>query len=277
MFSDKAIKEVLMKGKLVKTVLMAMVFSCLTIGLAVAAPTLDSVVKKGTLVVATDMTAVPMQFRDASGKPTGFTVELLELAAKEMGVKIEWQDTSWESLIPSLLSGKVDMIAANMSITLSRLKSVRFSDPYFNTGIVVLAKKSSSLKNWKDCADPSVKMGATMGSVHADFIQKTWGKKPSQYENLVEYLTDLKAGRIDAVMEDEMVCADIIKKNPDLKILSGYVRPDCYGLTFRQDQDSNSLVNWFNWFLKWEKLNGNYAKLYQQYVGIEWAPALIVD
>ncbi len=42
------------------------------------------------------MTAVPMQYRDASGKPTGFTVELMELAAREMGVELVWQDVAWE-------------------------------------------------------------------------------------------------------------------------------------------------------------------------------------
>jgi polar amino acid transport system substrate-binding protein len=99
-----------------------------------------------------------MQYRDASGKPTGFTVELMELAAKEMGVTIKWEDLAWESLIPSLLTGKVDMIAANMSMTLSRMKSVRFSDPYFSTGIVVLARKNSSLVKWSDAAAPNVKM-----------------------------------------------------------------------------------------------------------------------
>jgi len=260
-----------------KKLLVLLVVSCLVVTVALAATTLETVIRRGKLIVATDMTAVPMQYRDASGKPTGFTVELMELAAREMGVAIEWQDMAWESLIPSLLSGKVDMIAANMSMTLTRMKSIRFSDPFFLTGIVAIARANSPLVSWKDLATPEVKMGATMGSVHADFIEQTWGKKASLYDNLAEWMTDLKLGRIDSVMDDEMICIELISKNPDLKILEGYVRPDTYGLAFRQDQDSDSLVNWFNWFIKWQKLTGEYGKIYEKYVGKEWEPSFIID
>jgi len=87
-------------------------------------------------------------------------------------------------------------------------------------------------------------------------------------------MTDLKLGRIDSVMDDEMICIELANKNPELKILEGYVRPDTYGLAFRQDQDSDSLVNWFNWFIKWEKLTGEYGKIYEKYVGKELVPRL---
>lgn len=242
-----------------------------------AATTLEEIVKKGKIVVATDMTAVPMQYRDPTGKPTGFTVELMELAAKYMGVEIEWQDMAWESLIPSLLTKKVDMIAANMSMTLTRMKTIRFSDPFFLTGIRVLARKDSKMVSWKDIADPSVKIGATMGSVHADYVEKQLKKKPFLYENLAEWLNDLKIGRIDAVMDDEMLCIELVKKNPELKMLDGYVRPDTYGLAFRQDPESDSLVNWFNWFIKWIKLTGEYGEIYKKYTGMEWTPSPIID
>ncbi len=242
-----------------------------------AASTLEEIIKRGKIIVATDMTAVPMQYRDPSGKPTGFTIELMELAAKYMGVEIEWNDMAWESLIPSLLTKKVDMIAANMSMTLTRLKTIRFSDPFFLTGIRVLARKDSKMVSWKDIADPSVKIGATMGSVHADYIEKQLKKKPFLYENLAEWLNDLKKGRIDAVMDDEMLCIELVKNNPELKILEGYVRPDTYGFAFRQDPESDSLVNWFNWFIKWIKLTGEYGEIYKKYTGMEWSPSPIID
>jgi polar amino acid transport system substrate-binding protein len=109
-----------------KKLLVFVVIALLLVSSTLVATTLENIVKKGKIVVASDMTAVPMQYRNPTGKPTGFTVELMELAAKEMGVQIEWQDMAWESLIPSLLSGKVDMIAANMSMTLTRMKSIVF-------------------------------------------------------------------------------------------------------------------------------------------------------
>lgn len=260
-----------------KKILCLLVLVLLVSMVVFAASTLEEIVKRGKIIVATDMTAVPMQYRDASGNPTGFTVELMELAAQEMGVEIEWKDLAWESLIPSLLSSKVDMIAANMSMTLTRCKSVRFSNPYFLTGIVCLARADSDFTSWKDLKADGVKMGATMGSVHADFIEESWGKEASLYESLAEWVTDLGIKRIDGVMDDEMILIEVSNKNPNLKVLDGYVRPDTYGLTFRQDQESDSLVYWFNWFLDWEKLNGNYGAIYEKYVGKEWTPNPIID
>ena len=183
------------------------------------------------------MTAVPMWYRDPAGKPTGFTVELMELAARK-----------WESdRMAGYGLGKPYSFAPLGKSRYDRREHVDdphqneidpFSDPYFLTGIVAIARKDSPLVSWKDLAAPSVKMGATMGSVHADFIEQTWGKKASLYDNLAEWMTDLKLGRIDSVMDDEMICIELANKNPELKILEGYVRPDTYGLAFRQDQDS---------------------------------------
>jgi polar amino acid transport system substrate-binding protein len=245
--------------------------------ITLAATTMDDILKRGKLVVATDMTAVPMQYRDADGNPTGFTVDLMNVAAEKMGVELEWQDLAWESLIPSLMAGKVDMIAANMSMTLERAKSIRFSDPYFLTGIVVLSRKEAGFTDWTQLAAPDVKMGATMGSVHADYIEANWGKKASLYDNLAEWVTDLKLKRIDGVMDDEMICVEIVKKNPELEIVPGYVRPDTYGLAFRQDPESDSLVYWFNLFLKTVKLTGEYNEIYKKYVGRDWKPAWVID
>jgi polar amino acid transport system substrate-binding protein len=108
-------------------------------------------------------------------------------------------------------------------------------------------------------------------------MQQNWNKKPALYENLTEWLTDLKNGRIDGVMEDQLIALNLVKKDPDLKVLTGFVRPDTYGLTFRQDQDSDSLVNWFNWFIRWEKMNGNYGKIYEKYVGTEYVPDILAQ
>ncbi|MDD3714351.1 MAG: ABC transporter substrate-binding protein [Atribacterota bacterium] len=233
------------------------------------------VLEKGELVIATDMTAIPMQFRDKDGNPTGFTVELMELMGQKLGVKIKWVDYQWESLIPSLLSSKVDMIAANMSMTLERMKTIRFSNQYFLTGISCVARKDSKLESWEELDSPDITIGTTMGSVHADFIEKNMKAKASLYDNRSEYLTDLKNGRVDAVMDDEIVCMDIVKAESDIKFLKGLVRADTYGLTFRQGSETDRLVEWVNNYLLNVKLMGDYGQLYEKWFGKKWEPSWI--
>ncbi len=234
-----------------------------------------NVLEKGELVVGTDMTAIPMQFRDKDGNPTGFTVEMMELLGQKLGVKITWVDYQWESLIPSLLSNKVDMIAANMSMTLERMKTIRFSNHYFLTGITCVALKDSKFESWEELDSPDVTIGTTMGSVHAEFIENNMKAKASLYDNRSEYLTDLKNGRIDAVMDDEIICLDIVKAEPDIKLLKGLVRADMYGLAFRQGQETDRMVEWVNNFLLNIKLMGDYNTLYEKWFGKEWEPSWI--
>ena len=76
----------------------------------------------------------PFSLVDAAGKRTGSAVELAELMAKEMGVKITFLDFDWDGLIPALLSGKADLLVADMTPTLPRAMKVAFTKPYMYTG-----------------------------------------------------------------------------------------------------------------------------------------------
>lgn len=114
-----------------------------------------------------------------------------------------------------------------------------------------------------------------MGSVHADFIEKNMKAKASLYDNRSEYLTDLKNGRVDAVMDDEIVCMDIVKAESDIKFLKGLVRADTYGLTFRQGSETDRLVEWVNNYLLNVKLMGDYGQLYEKWFGKKWEPSWI--
>ncbi|ADK80478.1 ABC transporter substrate-binding protein [Sediminispirochaeta smaragdinae] len=238
---------------------------------------LQKILKSGKLVIATDLTGPPVQYKDAEGKPAGLIVELMELAAKELGVEIEWQDMAWESLIPSLTAGKVDMIAANMSMSLSRAKAIRFSDPYMFTGVYAMVRKDSGIRDWEELLEPGKILAATMGSSHATYLKENYNYEPKQYESSTDFINELKNGRIDGVMDDELLLLEFCKQNPEFTLTANPVRPDVYGLAFTQGNQNDTLVDWFNWFLKWEKLNGNYGTIYKKFVGKDWTPNPVIQ
>ena len=238
--------------------------------------TLQRVLRAGKLVIATDLTAVPIQFKDAQGRPTGLIVELIEIAGKELGVTVDWQDMAWESLIPSLTEGKVDMIAANMSMTLNRMKTIRFSNPYMFTGVFVMARKDGGFNSWKQVLDRK-NLAVTMGSSHAAFLRERYNYEPKQYESGPEWVAELRAGRIEGVMDDELLLLEMVAQNPEFTVLPDAVRADTYGLAFRQGVAEDNLVNWFNWFLTWAKLEGTFGDIYKKYVGKDWEPHPIVQ
>ncbi|RUV39054.1 transporter substrate-binding domain-containing protein, partial [Mesorhizobium sp. M7A.F.Ca.MR.228.00.0.0] len=82
---------------------------------AASAGTLDDITKRGELRVAVQTQGPPFSLVGANGERTGSSVELAEMMAKEMGVKITFLDFDWDGLIPALLSGKADLLVADMT------------------------------------------------------------------------------------------------------------------------------------------------------------------
>jgi polar amino acid transport system substrate-binding protein len=81
-----------------------------------SAGTLDDIAKRGELRVAVQTQGPPFSMVDQAGARTGSAVELAELMAKEMGVKITFLDFDWDGLIPALLSGKADLLVAEVPL-----------------------------------------------------------------------------------------------------------------------------------------------------------------
>ena len=113
---------------------------------AASAGTLDDIVARGELRVAVQTQGPPFSLVDAAGKRTGSAVELAELMATEMGVKITFLDFDWDGLIPALMSGKADLLVADMTPTLPRAMKVAFTKPYMYTGAVVFTKAGSKFE-----------------------------------------------------------------------------------------------------------------------------------
>ena len=81
----------------------------------------------------------PWSMRDLEGELVGFELDVGRKLAEDMGVEVEFVPTSWDGIIPALVSGKFDVIISGMSITPQRNLTVNFSDPYAYSGMTILA------------------------------------------------------------------------------------------------------------------------------------------
>src|SRR5579862_1416223 len=101
---------------------------------ALAADVPDRIRKAGKLVAATQPNYPPIAFKDpATNALTGFDIDLGEAIAKELGLKIEWQETAFAQMISSLQTQRVDIALAGMSDLPARREVVDFVD-YMKTG-----------------------------------------------------------------------------------------------------------------------------------------------
>ncbi len=96
---------------------------------------------KGVLRLGTAAVTEPFSFVDGSGKVVGFDIELARHVAQQLGMKLEVVNMDFGALIPALISGKVDVIAACITITDERAKKVLFSEPYYTGGIAAMVRE----------------------------------------------------------------------------------------------------------------------------------------
>lgn len=135
----------------------------------------------------------------------GYDVMMAKLVAKELGKELEIVKLDWDSLVPAVQSGDVDMVIAGQSITSDRLKVVDFSDPYYYASIVTLVKKGSSYASAKGISELA---GATctsqLGTIWYDICLpqiENANILPAQ-ETAPAMLVALDAGTVDIVVTD---------------------------------------------------------------------------
>ncbi len=102
---------------------------------------IDKVMRKGKLRVGL-ATFVPWAMQDKKGEWVGFEIDVAKQLAEDMDVKIEFVPTKWEGLIPSLLTGKFDLIIAGMTGTPQRALKINFTNPYDYSGMNVVVHKN---------------------------------------------------------------------------------------------------------------------------------------
>ncbi|MDP3958542.1 MAG: ABC transporter substrate-binding protein [Pseudorhodobacter sp.] len=130
----------------------------------VAAGTLDDILARGELRVAVQTQGPPFSFMDKNGTRTGSAIDLTTLMAEEMGVKIVYLDFDWDGLLPALMSGKADILAADMTPTLARATKVAFTKPFIYVGAVAFAKAGTGFDSIEACKAPGTKIAVLFGS-----------------------------------------------------------------------------------------------------------------
>src|SRR5581483_637225 len=105
---------------------------------------------RGKLIAGVRYDSAPFGYLDASGKVTGFDLDLINDIAKRMGVPIEYVQVTSQNRIPLLLSGKVDVLAATVTHTREREKVIDFSIDYAWDGTKLLVNKGSGIRSIAD-------------------------------------------------------------------------------------------------------------------------------
>lgn len=234
---------------------------------------LEGIKAKGKIVVGLDDTFAPMGFKDDKGEIVGFDIDLAREVAKHLGIEAEFKPSEWSGIVLELKSGNIDVVWNGMTITEERKKEIIFSNPYMNNSQIIVTLSNSPLNAKADLNGKVV--GLQLGSssfdaVSADELSKSL-KELKKYDTNVEALMDLEAGRVEAVVIDEIVARYYIEQkeketNKDIfKVLDGDFGTEEYGVGIRKE-DTN-LKEAIDKAIDEMKKDGSYDKVYEKWFG----------
>ena len=120
------------------------------IALLFIATLLASCAKRDSIIIGTDATYPPFEFKAENGELAGVDVEMGRALAAYLGKPVEFRDIAFGGIITALKTGSIDIIISSISATEDRRKSIDFSDPYVTTGICLLLPKNSTVQSSDD-------------------------------------------------------------------------------------------------------------------------------
>lgn len=175
----------------------------------------DRIKASGTLRIGLEGTYPPFNFQGKDGQLAGFEVDFGKALAKQLGLKADFRPAPFAGLLGALESGRVDVVINQITITPDRQAKYDFSEPYTISGIEIITLRG---KNGPQKPEQLAgkKVGVGLGTNYEQWIRanvptadvRTYDDDPTKYQ-------DLKAGRIDAVLNDRLVAADFIKTSPE--------------------------------------------------------------
>ncbi len=219
------------------------------------------------LKVGAETTFPPFEFQDEQSKEyVGFDMDLARAIGKQMGYEVKIESMGFDGLIPALEGGNIDVIVSGMSITPERSAKVNFSKPYYKSGLSIVVKADNNvIKGFKDLEGK--KIAVQIGTTGAQEAKKIKGAIVREFNSNAESYMELKAGGVDAVVNDLPVNQYYMAKSGDktAKLLSEISNAEEYGMAMAKK--NTELTEKVNKALEELKKNGEYDKIYEKWFG----------
>lgn len=209
----------------------------------------DDIKDSGVLTIGTDADYPPNEYKDANGEPTGWGVELTEALAAKFGLETEWEILSFDSIIPRIQEGALNLGSSSFTDTVERQKSVDFVN-FLDAGSLWAAPAGSDI-------DPNDVCGLTVavqsGTVQhlTEMVERNEqcaedGKDPIEvlpFDGQPEVTQAVINGQADAFSADSPVTGDaVVKSGDELEVVGELFDAAPYGFATQKDSDMTKAV-----------------------------------
>lgn len=217
------------------------------------------------LRVGMELSYPPYEMVCNDGKPCGISVDMAEELGKFLGRKVQIENISYTGLIPSLNTGKIDLVISSLTNNPERAKAIDFSQPYLITGLSLLISAQSDLKNIEDANQPQrvivVKSGTT-GELYARKNLPEATIRVLDKESLC--VLEVIQNKADAFIYDQFSVSTHWQKHPTTtRILDKPFATEEWAIGIKKG--NQELLNQVNRFLEDFNSKGGMEKLREKY------------
>jgi|SRR5699024_10440556 len=220
------------------------------------------------LIIGVDDKFAPMGFRDEDNELTGFDIDYAKAAAEHMGVEVKFQPIDWKTKENEIASDRIDLIWNGYTITPEREEKVDFTKPYLENAQVVAVLIDSEIESLADLEGEVVGLQALSSAMDALEGNPIYEKVDSvtEFADNVLALSDLKSGRVEAVVIDEVVIDYYMAKEEGVfRVLDESLAPEQYGVGVKKG--NTELLNKLQDALDEMNEDGTAAKISEEWFG----------
>lgn len=269
-----------MNKKLLKSIMLLVVFTMVAavfVGCNNAPADSDLIeqvdgTEKETIIMGTNPEFPPFEFIGDDGKVDGFDVALVKEIAKRMDAELKIDNMEFASLIGALSNGRIDLIAAGMTVTEDRAKEVDFTESYFTATQMIIVPVDSKIEGTDDLKGKviGVQEGTTgdliISEDEVEDDEKEYNVADVQrFKKGIDAVLALMNGRVDAVVIDSNPAKEYVKANEGkiIAIESG-MDPEDYAIAVKKG--NSELLKSINKAIAEIKEDGTYDDLVKEYI-----------
>lgn len=220
------------------------------------------------LVVAMELQFPPFEMAEADGTPSGISVDTAYALGEYLGRPVVIENTAWTGLIPSIQSGKADIIISSMSITDERAEVVDFSIPYAASGVTLLINKDSSVKSYHELSDNGVIAAVKSGTIGAIWAAENLPADNIRiFDEVATCALEVSQGKADAFIYDGLTTFELQKKFPESTFVNLENLPGTLGgWAMAMKKGNTELKADVDAFIRNFRASGGFTELEQKYL-----------
>ncbi|MGV9800580.1 amino acid ABC transporter substrate-binding protein [Mycobacterium sp. NPDC003449] len=226
---------------------------------------------RGVINIGVGLTTPPFGLTDKDGKPGGLDIEVAKQLASYLGVEANLFEITADSRIPTLQSGKADVISFTLTITPERQQQIDFGSPIMNIYQGAVVPEDSPITSVEELADKTI--AVQKGTTGATYAAKEFPNATlQQYDTEVATFQATEQGQADAMVDLVQALEFHLTSDTNLKLVPGQVGP-IQGYSFGIQKGNTTLLDKVNEFLEEFHAKGEGKRLFKESLGIDPPPA----